>query len=181
MNTTPAVLFVCTANLCRSPIAMGLFAQQAGKRDQGRVWRIESAGTWTVEGSSVPRNVQLAVEERSIDLRHHRARTVSRALLQSFDLVLVMTADQREALELEFPEVASNVHLLSEMAGYKYDVPDPINGSIKDVRMVAHEIALLLNSGFEWIAQQIVNRREQTTHLVAKTEQVLKVNTSQEW
>ncbi len=161
MNATPAILFVCTANLCRSPIAMALFAQQAGKRDQGTAWRIESAGTWTIDGSSIPRRVQLAVEERHIDLRHHRARTVSRPLLQLFDLVLVMTADQREALGLEFPDIANKVCLLSEMAGYKHDIHDPIDGSLADIRAVAYEIAGLLNSGFEQIRYQVARRREQ--------------------
>ncbi len=93
------------------------------------------------------------MRERNIDLRAHRSRCVSRDLLHSFGLILVMERGHKEALRIEFPGVSERVYLLSEMVGSIFDIPDPIAGSLANVRDVAHEISMLLEHGFERIVQ----------------------------
>ena len=62
----PSVLFVCTAKVCRSPMAEGLFRARLGE-DAGR-WRVESAGTWARNGDPAASRAQLVLQERGIDL-----------------------------------------------------------------------------------------------------------------
>ena len=146
----PSVLFVCTANICRSPMAMGLLR----KKVEGLPgWRIESAGTWTVIGQPAATGTKLVLERRGIDIQDHRSRPVSRDLLAHFNLILTMESGQKEALIVEFPEIAHKVHLVSEMIGAGYSIPDPMGGSSEDYEETAAEFERIIDQGIEKIIQ----------------------------
>ena len=147
----PAVLFVCTANICRSPMAMVLFEQRLKQAGVVEGWRVESAGTWARDGELAARGSQAVMQEHGLDLGRHRSRVVTEELLGQFDLILVMNKSHQEALRTEFPRVAARVHLLSSMAGYTYDVRDPIGGPLADYREAARNIDGLLAQGFDQI------------------------------
>ena len=120
----PTVMFVCTVNLCRSPIAEILFRKWLQRQHISGDWQVQSCGTWAVNGKSVATHVQPSLLALGIDLGQHRARNVTVELLAESDLVLCMTQFQREALHTEFPRFAGRIYLLSEMLGKTYDVPD---------------------------------------------------------
>ena len=86
----PSILFVCTANQIRSPIAAALFKDILNKSGQAQAWRVESAGTWTSHGLPANRAAQRVMREMNIDLSQHRTRCITRDLLATFDLILVM-------------------------------------------------------------------------------------------
>lgn len=144
------VLFVCTANICRSPMAMGLLRQKVGYMDD---WRIESAGTWSISGEPPAWNTQLVLAQRGIDIRNHRSRPVNRDLLKEFRLILVMEAGHKEALRVEFPEVADRVYLLSEMVGDSYNIPDPMGFSLESFEETLRELEQILDRGFARIRE----------------------------
>lgn len=147
----PSVLFVCTANRCRSPVAAALFHQKlAGAGLDGMV-RVESAGTWAEEGLPTTSLAKEAASERRLDLEGHRSRSVSASLLRQFALILVMEAGQREALHAEFPEVADRIHLLTATAGSAYDLADPHGTDLSGYRRLIEELEALLDRGFERI------------------------------
>src|SRR5574339_783118 len=98
----PHLLFVCTANLCRSPMAAGLFARKLQAEGAVDGWVVESAGTWALVDRRVPPDVRIAARMLGIDLRNHRTRPVDAPLLERFDLILVMERGHREALLIEF-------------------------------------------------------------------------------
>jgi protein-tyrosine-phosphatase len=150
----PSIILLCTANMCRSPIAEALLRQILSKRADSDDWRVESAGTWTMAGRPVASmTLQVMQQLYGIDLTAHRTRLVSRPLLRPFDLILVMEAGQKEAIRIEFPELATRVYLLYEMIGQFRNVGDPMGGSQKDFEDTAREIDGLLTNGLAKIVR----------------------------
>jgi protein-tyrosine phosphatase len=145
----PRVLFVCTANRVRSPMAAELFrALLKQRRDDWRNWQVESAGTWAVPGQPVVVEVQSVLQSRGLDASQHRSRTVNGDMLEKADLVLVMEAHQHEALRLEYPEYGDRIYLLSEMVGQRFDIDDPIGGPLSDYEAAARNLQQVLSEGF---------------------------------
>lgn len=122
----PSVLFVCTGNQFRSPIAAARFRQLLTNTDGSKEWVVDSAGIWTVEGGPSPVVATTAAAAMGISLDSHRTRMISKPLLTESDLIVVMTRGQQEAIGVEFPEARGRICLLSELAGgLPGDVPDP--------------------------------------------------------
>jgi protein-tyrosine-phosphatase len=146
-----SVLFVCTANMCRSPLAQGLF--QAALAANAQDWRVESAGIDAIEGSPASQKTLHILGERGIDLSAHRARQIDRSLMEQFDLILVMEHRHKAILQSRFPQFAAKVFLLSEMVGDENEIADPVGGSLEDYRAVANQIESIFQRGFQRIAQ----------------------------
>lgn len=121
----PSVLFVCTANRFRSPLASAFFQNELRNTAASAPWIVDSAGTWASRGLPVLPEVALIARRYDLDLTSHRSKPVSRKLLEAQHLILVMEAGQQEALHSEFPALRRRVHLLSQVAeGRAYDIPD---------------------------------------------------------
>jgi protein-tyrosine-phosphatase len=146
-----SVLFVCTANQCRSPMAEGLWRSIVAARYPDDEWEIASAGTWAVKGlRAMPLAVQ-TLQEHGLDGRGHRSQPVDAGLLHAYRLILVMTRNHKEALQIEFPRARDRVFLLSEMVGQVYDIDDPVVGGPADYRRTAAQLRDLLEAGAECI------------------------------
>lgn len=143
-----SVLLVCTANLCRSPMAEGILRHLV---EPATAWRVESAGTWGFDGDPPALNAQLAMSDRGIDISNHRSRQVTRPLLQEFSLILTMTRGHKEALQVEFPSLAERVYLLSEMIDTVFDIEDPIGGPLVEYVATADELEGILRQGLDRI------------------------------
>lgn len=147
----PSVLFVCTANICRSPLAEALFRDMVS--DESGEWKVESAGTWALTGEPAAQNSQQVLAERGLDASEHRARIVSLELLSSFNLILTMEKGHKEALQIEFPAIAERVFTLSEMVGSEFDIHDPIGGPLVEFQATADELESILTDGYASITQ----------------------------
>jgi protein-tyrosine phosphatase len=152
----PALLFVCTANVCRSPLAAILMKNKLAKLEisTGKPlddWRVESAGTWGMDGSDMAVGVRTVLVEMGIKPGNHSARTVNAELLNAFDLILTMEKGQKEALKAEFLESAGRVYMLSEMIQERFDIRDPMGEPIEEFRQTARVIETILNQGFDRI------------------------------
>lgn len=147
----PSILFVCTANVCRSPMAMAIFRKLV--QAEGEDWQVASAGTWAIDGMSVTPKARLVLENQGIDISDHRSQQINRNLIDSFDLILTMERSQKEALIAEFPHKANRIYLLSEVIGQVYDVKDPIGMSLKDFQTTHDELEQTLKSGLSKIRQ----------------------------
>ncbi len=139
----PSVLFVCTANQFRSPLAAAFFTKELHARGLADGWIVESAGTWAEDDEPVS---ELALHfARKYDLaglENHQTRHLTHELLSRFDLCLVMEAGHKEALWAEFPMFRNRVYMLSEAArGIQLDVLDPAkpnvnpNEAMRDLKM----------------------------------------------
>lgn len=146
-----SVLFVCTGNICRSPMAVGLLRDKV-KANQSD-WRVESAGTWAMDGSPAALNSRLVMEARGVDLSSHRSRPVTRDLLAEFNLVLTMERGHKEALQFEFPQSAGRIFTLGEMVGGDFDIHDPIGSPLVDFQDAVEELAQLIDAGFARIRE----------------------------
>lgn len=148
----PSVLFVCTANICRSPMAAALFQSLLLENGSDpRTWRIESAGTWAPEGKPAAPEVIELLASRGLNIRVHRSRMVNEELLKGFRLVLTMETGHKEALLVEFRSMRGKVFTLAEMCGESGSVEDPIGGPPEGFTQTAEEIERLLRQGFDQI------------------------------
>jgi len=152
-----SVLFVCTANVCRSPMACAIFRRiLEGEQDKAH-WRVESAGTWAVDGLPASSGSQQVMKEWGMDISDHRSRAVDQELLALFDLILTMESGHKEALRAEFPDFSNRIFMLSEMIDQTFDVADPIGRPLSDYEKTAIEIERLISSGFNRI-QELVKK-----------------------
>ncbi|MDY0323553.1 MAG: low molecular weight protein arginine phosphatase [Candidatus Carbobacillus sp.] len=130
MESKKRILFVCTGNTCRSPMAEALARRYWGE-DQVEVL---SAGLFAIEGESASPEAQLVLEEEGIDLSQHRARPLTSELLEEADLILTMTRAHRQMLLSLYPEHEHKIWTLKAWVGSlkgetvneeDEDIPDP--------------------------------------------------------
>lgn len=155
----PAVLFVCTANVCRSPMAAALFRAQLRKvRPDWQDWIVDSAGTWADDGEPASRNSVQVMGQRGLDISDHRSRTVNESMLRKYDLILTMGPGHKEALQVEFPTIANRVYLLSEMDGTMNPISDPYGGPVEAYEETAIKMEKLLLKGMKQIITLVIGR-----------------------
>jgi len=98
-------------------LAAAFFCQcleQAAKRGN---WSVGSAGTWTQPGLPPDARALKDARKRGLDIKAHCSRQVNANILLKSNLVLVMEAGQKEALQVEFPKEREKIFLLTEVAG----------------------------------------------------------------
>jgi len=117
------VLFVCTGNLCRSPMAE--YLAKAVARERGWDIKVRSAGTHAVYGEPAFRQAIAVLEEWGIDARDHRSQPVDWDLLDWADIVLTMEEWHKCYLLARAPELDGKVFVLTEFVGETGEVPDP--------------------------------------------------------
>ena len=109
------MLFVCTGNLCRSPMAEVLLRHDVEARRLADV-EVASSGTWAIDGSPATSEAIRAMEGLGIDLRDHRSRHVSRADLERADLVVAMTSVHVREIGDVAPQILPKVRLMKELS-----------------------------------------------------------------
>lgn len=146
-----SVLFVCSANICRSPMAMGLW--QAKVQGQADAWLVNSAGVWALVGSAPAKYSVQLLRERGIDISTHRSIQITSEMTAQYQLTLVMEKNHKEALQAAFPAFASRIYMLSEMVDERKDIIDPIGRELPDYRDTMREIERIFTLGYERIIQ----------------------------
>lgn len=95
-----SILFVCTGNTCRSPLAEALLRREATRR--AMKVEVSSAGTLAVEGTPASRHSMRAATRREADLSRHRSRPLTRDIVDDADQVLAMTPTHLRWLRREY-------------------------------------------------------------------------------
>jgi L-threonylcarbamoyladenylate synthase len=131
MQTT--ILFVCSGNTCRSPMAEALarklISQRLGVHEmelENKGFNVVSAGALAMPGSRATPQAVEAVRELGADLSRHRSRTLSVELIHQADLVLTMGQSHARAVQALVPSAAEKILLLSPEG----DIEDPIGSDV---------------------------------------------------
>ena len=134
------ILFVCTGNSCRSPMAEYLLRMRLGPN--AAKWEISSAGTNTFPGMRASQEAVTALSELGVDLRPHRTHLLTYADLADTELVVVMTQWHKDDLLRRFPTMKDKVFLIHSFgsANRDADVSDPIGATLAVYRRVRDEI-----------------------------------------
>jgi tRNA threonylcarbamoyl adenosine modification protein (Sua5/YciO/YrdC/YwlC family) len=138
------ILFVCTGNTCRSPMAEVLCRKiMADRMDctidelEGRGVLVMSAGIAAMLGSRASSAAVEAMQEESLDISEHESQPLTNQLVQHADVILTMTAGHRAALLANWPDAADRTMPLCQGG---HDVSDPIGGPLELYKECAHQI-----------------------------------------
>ncbi len=153
MPAKKSIVFVCTGNVCRSPMAAGFFYDKLlREKADGRV-RVRSAGTWALEGQPASAYALQVMNEHGLDIGQHRGRTLTQDDVDQADLILVMTKRHADIIERDMRPGPDKLFLLSEMAGQAQDIVDPYGGSLHDYRRTAAELQQWVERGYPRIVE----------------------------
>jgi len=128
------ILFICTGNTCRSPMAAFLAKSSLSARQLD--WRVSSAGLHAVHGQPMADAAVNAMIRRHVVVEAHASQPLTEQLAEQADVIFTMTAGHREALIKHFPQLAYKIHNLISFAmhgrepeGLSCDIVDPFGGS----------------------------------------------------
>jgi len=157
------VLFVCTGNTCRSPMAETLFRELVAERFGCRADEIErhgvvvaSAGIAAWGGGKASTGALEAMRERGADLSGHESQPLTENLARQADVIWTMTASHRANILAQFPEAGGRVAMLSPD---RHDVIDPIGGTLATYRKCADQIREHLVARLDTLGSQLFGGR----------------------
>nr|WP_295947319.1 low molecular weight protein arginine phosphatase [uncultured Agathobaculum sp.] len=140
------IIFICTGNTCRSPMAEGLFRAHGGEDKTGLT--AASAGLFTQDGMPASQNAVAAAAELGADITAHRSRMLTPELARDAHYLVCMTGAHYDRLCELFPDCADKVFtLLPE------DISDPFGGDLETYRRAAAEIDKGVRSIIERLAK----------------------------
>lgn len=150
------ILFVCTGNTCRSPMAEGMLRKLA--RDRGLEVEVRSAGVAAMKGASISRHAEAVLRDRGIK-ETFESTPLYAELAEWADLILTLTQGHKRQVIHSFPETADKIFTLKEYV----EEDASILATLEEFRRLAADRELARALGKEWPAEQ--QRRLDELHL----------------
>ena len=150
-------LFICTGNICRSPMAEGLLRHADAGRNELRVM---SAGLGAMDGQPPSAHAVAAMKELGIDISQQRSHLLTAAMVKQADYIFGMTHSHVDTVMLLYPHAAEKTFLLREfdetLDPYEKDISDPIGGSYEVYVNCRDQIEQGIASLLRFVAQSEV-------------------------
>ncbi len=138
------IIFVCTGNTCRSPMAEYLFKHLI-PQEKKESFEIISSGINAYSKMPISNHAKALLKEKNIDASSHYSTLFSPKLADSDTLILTMTRAHKDAIVRLYPEFSLSVYTLFEYVGEGSDIIDPFGGSLETYRACMLQIEALLN------------------------------------
>ena len=153
------VLVVCTANICRSPMAAGLLQHAlAAQPEPLRSVKVESAGVAARVGERVSENSVLALRKVGIDISQHTSRPLTQDMLDRAAVIICMTESHRAMIQLQADPPPKHIHLFREFMpdGADKEIPDPFGGPLNVYEISRDEMVEAIPSLVEYLKTRLI-------------------------
>jgi protein-tyrosine phosphatase len=150
------VLMVCTGNICRSPMAAGLLSHYLPVDLKSQV-EVSSAGTHALHGDQAEPHAVRAMDKIGIDIRHHRARQVTREIARGSGLILTMEAAHVRKVSRLLGWRHSKPIMISEfnMQIPAHDIDDPYGGPLPAYEDCIHTLRPCIKGVIFWLGNNL--------------------------
>lgn len=154
----PLINFVCTANICRSPIAEYLFRKMVN--DRHLPYAADSSGVRAIAHEMSLSSLQLLLEQGITEAQAHVAKQITPQMVSSSWLVLTMEERQRDWIRAQNPHAANKIFTLNEIVGESGDIDDPIGTDTDYYRGIYLQIEDRLKRLIDKISDGTLHQKE---------------------
>ena len=153
------IIFVCTANICRSVMSEGILKKLFREHRLQKRVTIESAGIDAIPGKNTNDFTKEVCKEHGIDVSQHRSRQLTKSMLEEATLVICLAVNHHEVIHRAYPEFRMKVVLLKELGRSQppknFSVADPIGAPKKQYAACFKEIEGELKRIFPFLEQRV--------------------------
>lgn len=150
------ITFVCTANICRSPMAEALLRHALQAEEEPlKSLEVVSAGVFAYSGEPASMNSVRALKSVGLDLSKHSSRAINSELIDQSFAIFGMTQSHRVTIEMQYAQDPDNLFLLRELMpeGSSIEIPDPFGQNLSAYEACRDSMVEAIPSILTWLRQ----------------------------